>query len=75
VNAGWNFYETATQLLQILNQLADMNVKYSLIILVILGVGLAILDHLTSPSTLGRAGMPNEIGGSCAPCGAPCPKD
>ena len=48
-----------------------MNVKYSLIILVILGVGLAILDHLTSPSTLGRAGMPNEIGGSCAPCGAP----
>ncbi len=52
-----------------------MNVKYSLIILVILGVGLAIFDHLTSPSTLGRASMPNELGGSCAPCGAPCPKD
>ena len=52
-----------------------MSVRYSLIILVILGLGLAILDHLTSPSKLGRAGMANEIGGSCAPCGAPCPKN
>jgi hypothetical protein len=40
-----------------------------------LAVGLAavIADHLTSPSSGGRAVSPEDFAGACAPCGAPCP--
>ena len=42
------------------------------IIVVVLGLGAIIGNHLTSPSS-GRAVSPEDFAGACAPCGAPCP--
>jgi hypothetical protein len=42
------------------------------IVVVLLGLALIVLQHLTSPST-GRAVSPEDFAGACAPCGAPCP--
>jgi hypothetical protein len=41
------------------------------IIVVLLGVGAILTDHLSSLS--GRAVSPEDFAGACAPCGAPCP--
>jgi hypothetical protein len=42
------------------------------IVVILLGVGAILLDHLSSPSS-GRAVSPEDFAGACAPCGAPCP--
>jgi hypothetical protein len=41
-------------------------------IVVLLGVGAILADHLSSSSS-GRAVSPEDFAGACAPCGAPCP--
>jgi hypothetical protein len=50
--------------------LAGMRTIY--IVVILLGVGAILLDHLSSPSS-GRAVSPEDFAGACAPCGAPCP--
>jgi hypothetical protein len=47
-------------------------VRLVYIIVVLLGVGAILTDHLASPSS-GRAVSPEDFAGACAPCGAPCP--
>jgi len=47
-------------------------VRLVYIIVVLLGVGAILTDHLSSPSS-GRAVSPEDFAGACAPCGAPCP--
>jgi hypothetical protein len=47
-------------------------VRLVYIIVVVLGVGAILADHLSSPSS-GRAVSPEDFAGACAPCGAPCP--
>jgi hypothetical protein len=42
------------------------------IIVLVLGLTAIVTQHLISPST-GRAVSPEDFGGACAPCGAPCP--
>jgi hypothetical protein len=42
------------------------------IVVVLLGLALVVVQHLTSPS-IGRAVSPEDFAGACAPCGAPCP--
>ena len=42
------------------------------IIVVVLGLGAIVGNHLISPSS-GRAVSPEDFAGACAPCGAPCP--
>jgi hypothetical protein len=41
-------------------------------IVLVLGLAAIVGDHLSSPSS-GRAVSPEDFGGACAPCGAPCP--
>jgi hypothetical protein len=43
------------------------------IVVVVLGVAAILVDHLSSPSSSGRAVSPEDFAGACAPCGAPCP--
>lgn len=42
------------------------------IVVVLLGLALVVVQHLTSPS-IGHAVSPEDFAGACAPCGAPCP--
>jgi hypothetical protein len=42
------------------------------IVVVVLALVAIVGNHLTSPSS-GRAVSPEDFGGACAPCGAPCP--
>ena len=49
---------------------AVMRFVYALVL--ILGLGAVIADHLSSPSSA-RAVSPEDFAGACAPCGAPCP--
>jgi len=42
------------------------------IIVVVVGLGAVVGNHLSSPSS-GRAVSPEDFAGACAPCGAPCP--
>ena len=51
-----------------------MSVKTALAVFIAVVLVLITIDHLGSPSTPHGVGMPNEIGNSCAPCGAPCSK-
>jgi len=46
-----------------------MRLVYALVL--ILGLGAVVADHLSSPSA--RAVSPEDFAGACAPCGAPCP--
>lgn len=48
--------------------------KYIYMLLFILILFLFLYDHLTSP-VISFISSPNEIGKSCAPCGAPCVTD
>ena len=41
-------------------------------LLMIVGLGAVVADHLMSPSSA-RAVSPEDFAGACAPCGAPCP--
>jgi len=47
-----------------------MRLAYALVLVV--GLAAIIADHLASPSA-GRAVLPEDFAGACAPCGAPCP--
>jgi hypothetical protein len=47
-------------------------VRFVYIIVLVIGFGAVVADHLMSPST-GRAVSPEDFAGACAPCGAPCP--
>jgi hypothetical protein len=47
-----------------------MRFVYALVL--ILGLGAVVADHLASPSSA-RAVSPEDFAGACAPCGAPCP--
>ena len=49
---------------------AVMRFVYALVL--ILGLGAVVADHLSSPSSA-RAVSPEDFAGACAPCGAPCP--
>ena len=47
-----------------------MRAVYALVL--VLGLGAIVADHLMSPSSA-RAVSPEDFAGACAPCGAPCP--
>jgi hypothetical protein len=47
-----------------------MRAVYAIVLM--LGLGAILTDHLTSPSS-GRPVSPEDFAGACAPCGAPCP--
>jgi hypothetical protein len=47
-----------------------MRITYAIVLLV--GLGAVLFDHLSSPSS-GRPVSPEDFAGACAPCGAPCP--
>jgi len=46
--------------------------RLAYVIVLVLGIGAILVDHLASPSS-GRAVSPQDFVGACAPCGAPCP--
>jgi hypothetical protein len=48
-----------------------MRLVYVVVFLV--GFVALLADHLSSPSSAGRAVSPEDFTGACAPCGAPCP--
>jgi hypothetical protein len=48
-----------------------MRAIYAIVFLI--GFAALLVDHLSSPSTAGRAVSPEDFAGACAPCGAPCP--
>lgn len=47
-----------------------MRIAYVIVLLI--GFGALVFDHLSSPS-IGRPVSPEDFAGACAPCGAPCP--
>jgi len=45
--------------------------KFAYVLVLLVGLVLAMGDHLTSRSMAGL-GAPSDLGNACAPCGAPC---